>query len=145
MKFLKTGLILSSFALFISACAETAQNTTTTTANNAAVVTNANGNSAAAQPVASVDELASAREIYKETCAKCHKEDGTGGKVTIQGKTLNAENLTSDHAKKESDDDYMDAIKNGIIDEGMPAFKDRLNDQQIKEIVRYIRTEIQKQ
>ena len=33
-------------------------------------------------------EIASGDELYKEHCAKCHKEDGTGGKVDILGKTL---------------------------------------------------------
>ncbi|MBN8161775.1 c-type cytochrome [Vibrio vulnificus] len=35
-------------------------------------------------------------------------------------------------------------IYNGVEDEGMPAFKDKLSEADIREVVRYIRAEIQK-
>ncbi len=35
-------------------------------------------------------------------------------------------------------------IEKGIPDEGMPAFKGKLTDQQIKDVVNYIRTELQR-
>lgn len=151
MKLLKIGLILSAFALFVFACAE---NRSVNTNTNAGANSNANGNPTTvnantisnainnSQPVVG-DEMAAGRKIYSQICSNCHKEDGSGGKVTIEGKTINAENLTSDHAKKESDADFTDAIKNGIKDEGMPAFGDRLSDQEINNVIRYIRTELQ--
>lgn len=44
-----------------------------------------------------------------------------------------------------TDDKYIDYIKNGVPEEGMPAFKDRLTEQQIKDIVKLIRRDFQKQ
>lgn len=142
MKFLKIAFILSAFALFITACGETAKNTPIA-ANNTAVVTNSNVNSAA-PPKTPIDELAAAREIYKISCSNCHKENGTGGKVEIEGKTINPDNLTTDKMKNMADAKYISYIENGIPDEGMPAFKGKLTDQQIKDVVRFIRVELQK-
>ena len=141
MKFLKIAFVASAFALFIAACAETAKNTTNT-ANNTIVATNSNVN-AIAQPTAAIDELASAREIFVTSCSNCHKEDGTGGKVEIEGKVLKADDLTTDKMKKMADAKYISYIENGVPDEGMPAFKGKLTDQQIKDVVNYIRKEIQ--
>lgn len=139
MKIIKISLILSAIALFIFACAENKiiVNTNTTADTPANVPVNV-------QPTAAMDEIASAQKIYMDNCAKCHKEDGSGGKVTIDGETLNAEDLTSAHAKKEADAEFIEHIKEGIPDEGMPAFKDRLSDEQIKSVVKYIRKDLQK-
>ncbi|CAN5432550.1 hypothetical protein BH20ACI1_BH20ACI1_12130 [soil metagenome] len=139
MKIIKIGLILSAIALFIFACAENKTTVNTNTIVNAPVNVPTN-----TQPTTVMDEMASAKKIYMDNCAKCHKEDGTGGKVVIDGETLNAENLTSAHAKKEVDAELIEHIKDGIPDEGMPAFKDRLSDEQIKMVVKYIRVDLQK-
>lgn len=89
------------------------------------------------------NNLMAAAETFKTVCAKCHKENGEGGEVTINGKKLKAPNFKSERMKADEDEDFIDAIANGIPEEGMPAFKDRLNDQQIKDLVKYIRTDIQ--
>ncbi len=139
MKTIKIGLILSAIALFIFACAEnkTTVNTNTTVNTPAIAPTNA-------QPTAAMDEMASAKKVYMDNCAKCHKEDGTGGKVVIDGETLKADNLTSENIKKDDDAEIIEHITEGIPDEGMPAFKDRLSDEQIKSVVKYIRKDLQK-
>ncbi len=142
MKYKKIAFVLSAFALFMTACGETANNTQVS-ANNAVIVTNSNAN-AAAPPKTPIDELAAAREIYTISCSNCHKENGTGGKVEIDGKTINADNLTTDKMIKMADAKYISYIENGIPDEGMPAFKGKLTDQQIKDVVRFIRVELQK-
>ena len=99
----------------------------------------------AATPVETpFDELAVGRSAYNQSCAACHKEDGTGGKMMIEGKSLNVEDLTSDKIKKFSDDKITGYIFNGVEDEGMPAFKDKLSEAQIREIVDYVRGGIQK-
>jgi len=144
MNFLKIGLILSAFALFIVSCNQT--NTTDSNANSKAneTIVATNANTATAQPSATIDELASARKIYNEKCASCHKEDGTGGKVEIEGNIINAENLTTDKMKNMADAKYIRYIENGVPDEGMPAFKGELSEQEIKDIVNYIRKDFQK-
>lgn len=141
MKFLKLSLVLSALALFVFACSEN-QPANTNTTN--IVVTNANKPAINTQPTAPADVLADARKIYTDKCVKCHKEDGTGGKSTIEGKTINADNFTTDKMAKMADEKYFDYIKNGVTDEGMPAFKDQLSDAQIKDVVKFIRAEFQK-
>lgn len=145
MKFLKITFILSSFLLFGIACS-TATNTNSA-ANGNSKSANADSNSAATANIAPAapDELASARKIYKEKCVICHKEDGTGGKVDIDGTIIKAENLTTEKMKKMEDAKYVDVIENGIKDEGMPAYKGKLTDQEIKDVIKFIRKEFQKQ
>jgi len=87
--------------------------------------------------------MASTKKIYTEKCASCHKEDGTGGKVEIDGTTLNAEDFTEDKMKNMSDAKYIGYIENGVPDEGMPAFKGKLTDDEIKNLVKLIRSEFQ--
>jgi cytochrome c len=48
--------------------------------------------------------MAQGRKIYMDNCAACHKENGTGGKVTIEGKTINPDDLTSEKIKNFADD-----------------------------------------
>ncbi len=140
MRFLKITLTILALLIFIAACNETKS-------SNPSNVNNANStvkNSTNAQPTTTVDELASARNIYNDKCARCHKEDGSGGKVDIEGTTINSEDLTTEKMKKMEDAKYVKYIENGIPDEGMPAFKGKLTDEQIKDVVKYIRTEFQK-
>lgn len=141
MKFFKSGLILISICLFVFACTET-ENTKTTPANGANKIANSEPT---AQPTAAQDEMASARKIYSEKCVRCHKEDGSGGKTEIDGTTINAENLASDKMKKEPDAELVEHITDGIPGEGMPAFKGKLTEQEIKDVVAFIRKELQKQ
>jgi mono/diheme cytochrome c family protein len=142
MKILKLCFVFSAIALFVLACSE---NKTANTNSTNIVVTNANSAALTPQPTAAKDEVAEAGKLYEQNCANCHKSDGTGGKKEIEGKTINVDNLTSDKMKKMADAKYFDYIKNGVPDEGMPAFKDRLSDDQINAVVKYIRTDIQKQ
>lgn len=145
MKFFKTFLILATVSLFIFACANN-QSGNGSNANTANFTANSPKNdlSDASPAPTLLDEVASGGKIYKEECARCHKEDGTGGEVVIEGKKLKPDNLASAHAKKESDEELIEHIVEGIPDEGMPAFKDTLSEAQIKEVVKYVRAELQK-
>lgn len=148
MKFIKTGLISLTAALFVIACSQTSttnssNSTNTTNANSAnkpVVVTNTNS-----QPSAPPDELAAARKNYAENCVKCHKEGGIGGTSDIDGKKIKAPNFTSARMMKDNDDaSWIESIQNGIPDEGMPAYKDKLSEQEIKDLVKMIRKDFQK-
>jgi len=165
MNFLKIGLLSSTVALFVFACTQTnnpgGSNNRTTAANTANNQTStgvnatpaapagnqSTGNSAKqtdSQPAAGHStELVSAGETYKTICAKCHQESGEGGAVTINGKKLKVPNFKTERMKNDSDEDFIDAVANGIPEDGMPAFKDRLNEEQIKNLVQYIRKDIQ--
>ena len=131
---LKIAVSLAIIALFIFACTQ-----------NQAPPTNTS-DAANASPTATQtpDELAEGRKHYKEQCARCHKDDGSGGEVVDEGKTLKVEDLRTEKMKKESDEEYIEYMVKGIPDEGMPSFKDILTDEQMKEVVKFIRKEIQK-
>lgn len=145
MKIVKISIIAAAFTLFFIACAENKPANTQVKSNNNAVLTNSAPTSpAAATPAAPTSELASAAKLYKENCATCHKDNGEGGKVTVEGKTMDPASLTSDKMKKRSDEKLASEISEGVIDEGMPAFKGKLTDAQIKDIVLFIRKDLQK-
>lgn len=139
MNFLKLSLVFSAFLLFIIACNQT-QTTNTNPAENTAVVQSTN---TATKPTSEPDELASARKIYSEMCVRCHKEDGTGGVTDIAGKKIKAPNLTSERQKAEPDSEYIEVIENGEKEDGMPAFKGKISDDDIKNLVRLIRKDFQ--
>jgi cytochrome c6 len=137
--FLKIVVIAGtiSVALAVIACGSAAS--TNVVANTAKT------NAATPTPAAAgtPDELASSRTLYKDNCAKCHQDSGKGGKTTVDGKQINAHDLTSDKMKKRDDDKFRDDILEGSPDDGMPAFKGKLTDAQINDIIKYIRTELQ--
>ncbi len=117
-----------------SACGDTQPTVSNNTAKPAST----------ALPTATVDELARGRKLYSDNCAVCHKESGTGGKIEIEGKNLNVDDLTSEKIKAFADDKIIGYIYNGVPDEGMPAFKDELSEPEIREVVRFVRIGIQK-
>jgi mono/diheme cytochrome c family protein len=141
---LKLTLLASACALFALACAtNTVTNTgTATNTNRAATNANAaaNGGSTNA-PAAVTDPLAEARASYNAACVKCHKENGEGGTVDIDGDKLRVPSFKGGHALKHSDEGYFKQISEG--GEGMPKFKDRLTPAQINGLVHFIRSEFQ--
>ncbi len=138
MNKVKFGLVLAAIGCFVFACANNTQVVNTNLQNNELTSTAVN-----IQPADTPNEMASVKKMYVDNCAKCHKEDGSGGKVVIDGETIKADSLISENKKKDSDEEIFGHIKNGIPDEGMPAFKSRLNDEQTKMLVKYIRTDLQ--
>jgi mono/diheme cytochrome c family protein len=133
MYFLKLSVTIFTLGIFIFSCSQ-ASNSPVTKAN----ATNANQ----AAPVAAatpMDEMAMAQDMYKKNCMICHKETGKGGKVTVEGKELEPQDLTSDKFKKRDDDKLAKNIGDGSPDDGMPAFKKKLSDDQIRTIIKYVR------
>jgi mono/diheme cytochrome c family protein len=96
-------------------------------------------------PTAAPDDLATGRDLYNKNCANCHKESGEGGPTVVDGRKMKPDNLIDDRRKKLSDDKYIKAMVNGIEDEGMPSFKDKMSEAEMREVVRYIRVGLQKQ
>ena len=144
MRILKISLILSTSAFFLVACAGSQPAT-----NNATTASNAKPVNAPASPAATAtaipDELASARKIYADKCIRCHKEDGTGGISEIDGTKIKAPDFTSEKMKKESDAEFIKVIEKGYPEDGMPSFKGKIPDEDIKNLVKLIRKDFQKQ
>ncbi len=138
MREFKIVVFVAGLAIFV-ACGQTASNNPSNTATaNAKTPANV-----APTPAATV-EMAAGGKLYSTSCAKCHKEDGSGGKITVDGKSINPDNLTSPKMVGKSDEKLLTAIADGYPDDGMPAFKDKLKPDEMKQIVAFIRSDIQK-
>ena len=137
MNIFKLCVVFAAVVIFIAACGQTA---TTPSQPNTATNLNKTAASTPAPPDQPVDELATAKDLYMTNCMICHKDTGKGGKVTVEGKNLNPADLTSAKMKVRSDDKLSNGISEGSPDDGMPAFKAKLTDAQIKLIVKYVRS-----
>jgi Cu/Ag efflux protein CusF len=82
--------------------------------------------------------LTNGGEIYKLNCAECHGDLGEGA---LQGISL-----LKGHALKHSETDFIKRVSEGKEekDKKMPAFKDKLTDEQIAAVVKFIREDLQK-
>jgi mono/diheme cytochrome c family protein len=76
-----------------------------------------------------------AAALYKTKCQSCHAADGSGD--TPMGKKLAAHDFRSPDVQKLSDADLIAVVTNGK--NKMPAYKDKLTDDQIKQLVAYVR------
>ena len=63
--------------------------------------------------------------------------------MEIEGKKLDPDDLTSAKIKGFSDETILGYVMNGIPDEGMPAFKARLSEAEMRDVVKYVRVELQ--
>lgn len=133
MTMLKICLILATGAFFIAACSQA----TTPKANAPANVKTESTPTISRTPP---DETTMAKDLYATNCMICHKDSGKGGKITLEGKTINPEDLTADKFKKATDEKLIGYLTNGIEDEGMPAFKNKLTPDEIKTIVKHVRS-----
>jgi len=76
-----------------------------------------------------------AAALYKTKCQACHGADGTGN--TPMGKKLAARDFSSPEVQKKTDAELTDIITKGK--EKMPAYKGKITDDQIKQLVAYTR------
>ena len=110
----------------------------------ATIVVAGQGSPGAAQmknPVASTAESVSAgKQIYLRRCASCHAASGEGGPgndlIPAAPSLVDAQ---WDHGA--SDGEIFDSIKNGVgPDFNMVPFKDTLKDDEIWNVVNYLRS-----
>jgi mono/diheme cytochrome c family protein len=77
----------------------------------------------------------SAADLYKTKCAMCHGADGKG--ATPMGPKIGVRDFHSPAVAKETDAEMI-ALTTGGKNK-MPAYKGKLTDDQIKDLVKYIR------
>jgi mono/diheme cytochrome c family protein len=135
MKFARivlTIVALAMFAMFAVACADPGPE-----------ISNRSQPAVSASPVstAAPDELATARTNFAKHCAVCHGAEGNGGLVKIGDKSLKVPSLRSGHALDHPDEKFVKQITNG--GDGMPKFEDKLTPEEINDLVRFIRKELQ--
>jgi cytochrome c6 len=76
-----------------------------------------------------------AASLYKSKCQMCHGADGKGSPA---GQKLGVRDFHSPEVAKESDADLIKITKEGKGK--MPKFEGKLTDDQIKDLIKYIRT-----
>ncbi|HKP48061.1 MAG TPA: cytochrome c [Pyrinomonadaceae bacterium] len=77
-----------------------------------------------------------AKRLFKQKCAKCHGQDGAGNNY---GQIIGATNLTDSEWQQRVDDKRLvNSIKHGRGQ--MPAFAEKITDDQITSLVLYVRT-----
>jgi mono/diheme cytochrome c family protein len=77
-----------------------------------------------------------AAELYKSKCQVCHGADGKG--ETAAGKKLGVKDFHSPEVAKMSDLELFEITKKGK--DKMPKYEGKLTDDQIKELIKYIRS-----
>jgi len=75
-------------------------------------------------------------DTYKAKCAMCHGADGLA--ATPVGKSMKVLSFKDPAMVQASDAQFIASTKDGKGK--MPAFKDKLTDAQIKDVISYIRT-----
>ena len=95
----------------------------------------------AAKATATPDEFASARVNYAKHCVACHGAEGEGGVKTVDNKKLKVPSLSTGHALKHTDEDFVEQIMKG--GDGMPEFKDKLSPEEINLLMHFVRHEFQ--
>jgi cytochrome c6 len=75
------------------------------------------------------------QELFKSNCAVCHGPDGKG--QTAMGKMMKLKDLGSEEVQKMSDAEIHETIVKGK--KAMRPFGNKLNKEQIDDLVAYIR------
>jgi mono/diheme cytochrome c family protein len=86
-------------------------------------------------PAAFADSQAGAA-LFKAKCAMCHGADGKGD--TAMGKNLKLKDFSSDDVQNVHDSEIKTLIENGKGK--MPAFKGKLTDKQLGDVIQFVRT-----
>lgn len=75
---------------------------------------------------------------YQQYCAICHGARGLGNGSMAKATSPPAPKLTTREVREKSDQAILDAIANGVGG-AMPAWRGVLNDQQLRDVVAYVR------
>ena len=135
MKLTLLALSCFVFALVAIGCTETAAPTNTATPRTGAASPSPSASAAA-------DEFAHVKALYAKNCEGCHGPNAEGGIAKVDNKQIKVPSLKADHAIKHTDEQLTKMITNG--EEEMPSFKDKLSQDEINQMVRYIRQVVQK-
>ena len=80
--------------------------------------------------------------LWKMNCASCHGKDGKG--QTMMGRRLAIKDLTDPKVQESfTDEKATKTIKEGITENGqqkMKAYGDKFSDQQMKDLVSFVRS-----
>jgi mono/diheme cytochrome c family protein len=88
-------------------------------------------------PALPAKKVREVKAIYKQNCVKCHGVDGRA--QTAEGEIAGAQDFTNlDWQERVSEQRVINSIAHGRGQ--MPAFKKKLNEQQIKSLAAFVLT-----
>jgi len=78
-------------------------------------------------------------KLFQQNCAFCHGADATGKNWIGSFMEPHARDLTNDEITKRQEQQLLQLIRNGLSNTSMPAWKHVLNDEQIKDVIHYLK------
>lgn len=82
--------------------------------------------------------IARGKEVFQQKCSICHFDTSEAKKIGPGLKGLNKRGTFSVNGNKVTDENLKTWIENG--DSLMPPFKDALEENQIKDVIAYVKT-----
>ncbi len=96
---------------------------------------------AMANPVEATEaSIARGAEVYAASCVACHGDTGLGDGPAAKSLDPPPANLHEDHVQILTDGAMFAIIHNGVEGTGMPAFEGAIDEEDIWNLVNYIRT-----
>ncbi|HEY0736347.1 MAG TPA: FixH family protein [Herpetosiphonaceae bacterium] len=89
---------------------------------------------------ATAASIARGREVYAQNCVACHGPTGLGDGPAAATLNPRPANLQEHLAQGHTDQELYSWISEGITGTGMPAFKERLSDEDIWNVINAVRT-----
>jgi mono/diheme cytochrome c family protein len=80
------------------------------------------------------------KATYERLCVTCHGAQGKGDGPASKMLTPPPADLSSPKIKNKPDGDLLQAIQNGRPPATMPAFKGQLSEQQIHDVLAFVRS-----
>jgi mono/diheme cytochrome c family protein len=77
--------------------------------------------------------------LYEQNCVRCHGEKGDGQGIDAQFLTVKPKDFHVLESLSKTNGDLFAVIKYGVIFSPMHGWSDRLNDEEIVDIITYIR------
>jgi mono/diheme cytochrome c family protein len=79
-------------------------------------------------------------ELFAQNCVVCHGPGAKGDGPGAESLSVKPADLTGGHSLMHSDDDYAYWVENGIAGTDMPGFGDKLDQDQIRDVIAYVRS-----
>jgi mono/diheme cytochrome c family protein len=101
-----------------------------------------------AQEKAGQGNSVSGKKVYEKRCIFCHGDQGAGDGVAAERFNPRPRDFTmglykyrtTPNGMNPTDADLLKVVVNGLPGTGMPSWKDRLSDQEMRDVVSYIKT-----
>jgi len=77
--------------------------------------------------------------IYKDQCLRCHGRMGDGDGPDAQGLIVRPTDFHAAQSRERSDFELLIAISNGVLFSPMHAWRGRLKDEEMMDVIQYVR------